>query len=466
MATEFPDTIVALSSGRLPAGIAVIRISGKHTRFAVETIVGELPNPRLARYATFRTPERATIDSGLILFFPGPNSFTGEDCAEFHIHGGKAVAAVLLQTLTAIPGIRHAEAGEFTRRAFLNGKLDLTETEALADVIAAETEAQRRLAVLNAGGAQSKLYSGWRERLIRARAMIEAELDFADESDVPGSLADIVWSDMEKLLGEIRVHIGGFHRAEIIRDGYDVVIVGAPNAGKSSLLNALARRDAAIVSDEPGTTRDLVELSLDLNGVKVRLTDTAGIREGAGKVEAIGIERARRRAQTADLVLLLADACAESAAPLLSGLPDVIHIGAKADLAGAGLVEDRESYALSGPGHGGDSQAIPIGAADRTPLMVSSVTGQGIDELLGLLSERASQAVGGAGDVLPSRLRHTELLRETAAHLELALAADGRGLELRADDLRLAADRLGRISGAVDVEDLLDVIFSQFCIGK
>ena len=217
--------------------------------------------------------------------------------------------------MTAIPGVRHAEAGEFTRRAFLNGKLDLTETEALADLISAETEAQRRLAVLNAEGAQSKLYSGWRRRLIHARAMIEAELDFADESDVPGSVADIVWADMEKLLGEIREHIGSFHRAEIIRDGFDVVIVGAPNAGKSSLLNALARRDAAIVSDEPGTTRDLVELALDLNGIKVRLTDTAGIREGAGKVEAIGIERARQRAEAADLVLLLVDPAAESPGP-------------------------------------------------------------------------------------------------------------------------------------------------------
>ncbi len=442
---DFPDTIVALSSGRLPAGIAVIRISGKHTRFVVETIMGEIPRPRLARYVVFRTPDGATIDSGLILFFPAPHSFTGEDCAEFQIHGGKAVVATLLDTLTAIPGIRHAEAGEFTRRAFLNGKLDLTETEALADLISAETEAQRRLAVLNADGAQSRLYTDWRTRLIHARAMIEAELDFADESDVPGSVADVVWADMQKLLSEIRQHIGSFHRAEIIRDGYDVVIVGAPNAGKSSLLNALARRDAAIVSDEPGTTRDLVELALDLNGIKVRLTDTAGIREDASKVEAIGIERARKRAETADLVLLLVDATAEARGLPVLANPNVIHIGTKADLAA--------------------STPAPAGMA-APALMISSRTGQGMVELLELLSEMARQAAGGAGDVLPSRLRHIELLRETAAHLESALAADGRGLELRADDLRLAASRLGRISGAVDVEDLLDVIFSQFCIGK
>ena len=339
---DFPDTIVALSSGRLPAGIAVIRISGTQTRFVVETIAGNLPEPRTARYAAFRTPDGATIDSGLILFFPAPHSFTGEDCAEFQVHGGKAVVTALLDTLSAIPGVRHAEAGEFTRRAFLNGKLDLTKTEALADLISAETEAQRRLAVLNAEGAQSLLYSGWRQRLIYARAMIEAELDFADELDVPGSVADIVWADMEKLLGEIREHIGSFHRAEIIRDGYDVVIVGAPNAGKSSLLNALARRDAAIVSDEPGTTRDLVELALDLNGIKVRLTDTAGIREGAGKVEAIGIGRARQRAEAADLVLLLIDPAAETPVPVLVN-PNVIHIGTKADLRAASSIKDRDN---------------------------------------------------------------------------------------------------------------------------
>jgi tRNA modification GTPase len=285
--------------------------------------------------------------------------------------------------------------------------------------------------------------------------MIEAELDFADESDVPGSVAGEIWSDMEGLLGEIRTHMRGFHRAEIIRDGFDVVIVGAPNAGKSSLLNALARREAAIVSDEPGTTRDLVELAMDLNGIKVRLTDTAGIRESAGKVESIGIGRARQRAETADLVLLLVDASAGSTEHPAVVNPNVIHIGTKADLAADPTREDRgrESIATSG-------------SSDAVPLMVSSVTGQGIADLLDLLGERAKEAVGGAGDVLPSRLRHVELLRETAAHLEAALQGDDRDIELRADDLRLAADRLGRISGAVDVEDLLDVIFSQFCIGK
>lgn len=448
MSFEFPDTIVALSSGRLPAGIAVVRISGKQTRFAVETISGNLPEARVATYATLRTPFGAKIDSGLILFFPAPRSFTGEDCAEFQIHGGKAVVAALLNTLTAFPGIRHAEAGEFTRRAFLNGKFDLTETEALADLISAETEAQRRLAVLNADGAQSKLYTSWRQRFIHARAMIEAELDFADESDVPGSVSQAVWTDMQKLLLEIREHIAGFHRAEIIRDGFDVVIVGPPNAGKSSLLNALARRDAAIVSDEPGTTRDLVELALDLDGVKVRLTDTAGIRDDAGKVEAIGIERARKRAETADLVLLLTDGLGVGSDIPAVVNPNVIHIRTKSDL--------KDRWTAQGSDDAGAGQF----------LSVSSLTGEGIAALMDILGERAKQAAGDSGDVLPSRLRHVKLLDETAAYLGEALLASHRELELRADDLRLAADRLGRISGAVDVEDLLDVIFSQFCIGK
>lgn len=464
---DFPDTIVALSSGRLPAGVAVVRISGKQTRFALETIVGKVVEPRVATYAILKTPVDAKIDSGLILFFPAPRSFTGEDCAEFQIHGGKAAVAALLNTLTSFPGVRHAEAGEFTRRAFLNGKLDLVETEALADLISAETEAQRRLAVLNADGAQSKLYAAWRHRLIHARAMIEAEIDFADESDVPGSVADLIWADMRKLLAEVREHAAGFHRAEIIRDGFDVVIVGAPNAGKSSLLNALARREAAIVSDEPGTTRDLVELALDLDGIKVRLTDTAGIREGAGKVETIGIERAKQRAEAADLVLLLTDATITDPVRPAVITPDVIHIRTKADLVRSAPVEaGRHDQADTDPAASPQASGTMSSAPDAPRLEVSVVTGQGIPELLEVLGVRAKRAAGEAGDVLPSRLRHVELLSEAATHLEAALDGHAGDLELRAEDLRLAADRLGRISGAVDVEDLLDVIFSQFCIGK
>ncbi|WP_192384256.1 tRNA uridine-5-carboxymethylaminomethyl(34) synthesis GTPase MnmE [Mesorhizobium silamurunense] len=432
------DSIVALSSGRLPAGIAVIRISGPKTRFVVETIAGGTVKDRFTTLRKLKALDGSVIDQGLVLFFPRPGSFTGEDVAEFHVHGSRAVAAKMLETITGFEGVRHAEPGEFTRRAFLNGKLDLVETEALADLVNAETEAQRRFAVRNAEGAQSALYSGWRRRLIHARAMIEAEIDFADEEDVPGSVSDAVWADVAAMIAEIERHIQGFKAAEIIRDGFEVVILGAPNAGKSSLFNALARREAAIVTDEPGTTRDLLEVVLDLNGMRVRIVDTAGLRESAGKVETIGIERARAKAGGADLVLLLEDMIdPQPVGEVPTGVP-LLKIGTKADIEGArkGIYD----------------------------MVISSRDGSGLSGLLDEIARRAAAAIGDAGDVLPSRLRHVELLKESKDFL--IAAASGSRQELRAEELRLATDRLGRIVGAVDVEDMLDVIFSQFCIGK
>lgn len=431
------DSIVALSSGRLPAGIAVIRISGPKTRFVVETIAGPIKD-RFTNLRTIRAADGSAIDHGLVLFFPGPRSFTGEDVAEFQVHGSRAVAAKMLETITGFEGVRHAEPGEFTRRAFLNGRLDLVETEALADLVNAETEAQRRFALRNAEGAQSELYSSWRRRLIHARAMIEAEIDFADEEDVPGSVSEAVWSDVTAMIGEIEHHVEGFKAAEIIRDGFDVVILGAPNAGKSSLFNALARREAAIVTDEPGTTRDLLEVVMDLNGLKVRLVDTAGLRDAVGKVEAIGIERARAKADVADLVLLLEDMANPAPVGEVPAGAPLLRIGTKSDIADIGP-----------------------GAYD---LVISSRDGSGLGRLLDEIGSRAAAAVREAGDVLPSRMRHVELLREAMDFLRAALS--GHRQELRAEELRLAAERLGRIVGAVDVEDLLDVIFSQFCIGK
>ncbi|RWM97647.1 MAG: tRNA uridine-5-carboxymethylaminomethyl(34) synthesis GTPase MnmE [Mesorhizobium sp.] len=437
MATS-KESIVALSSGRLPAGIAVIRISGPKTRFVLETIAGGGIKDRFATLRKLMASDGSVIDHGLVVFFPGPSSFTGEDVGEFHVHGSRAVAAKMLETLTGFAGVRHAQPGEFTRRAFLNGKLDLVETEALADLVNAETEAQRRFAVRNAEGAQSELYSGWRRRLIHARAMIEAEIDFADEEDVPGSVSKAVWTDVAAMADEIERHIQGFKSAEIIRDGFEVVILGAPNAGKSSLFNALAQREAAIVTDEAGTTRDLLEVVLDLHGMRVRVVDTAGLREAAGKVETIGIERARAKAGGADLVLLLEDMVDPQAVGAVpTGVP-LLRIGTKTDLMGA----RRGAYDLA----------------------ISSKEGTGISELLDEIAGRAAAAVGGAGDILPSRLRHVELLKEAKYFLSAALS--GQSLELRAEDLRVATDRLGRIVGAVDVEDMLDVIFSQFCIGK
>ncbi|RWO36297.1 MAG: tRNA uridine-5-carboxymethylaminomethyl(34) synthesis GTPase MnmE [Mesorhizobium sp.] len=436
------NSIVALSSGRLPAGVAVIRISGPQSRFVVETIAGPKVKNRVAAYRQFRAPDGSVLDSGLVVFFAGPNSFTGEDVAEFHVHGGRAVVAKMLEVIAGFDGVRHAEPGEFTRRAFLNGKVDLVETEALADLVNAETEAQRRFAVQNAEGVQSELYLAWRRRLIHARAMIEAEIDFADEDDVPGSVAETVWSDVRAMIGEIERHVQGFQAAEIIRDGFEVVILGAPNAGKSSLFNALVRRDAAIVTEEPGTTRDLLEVVLDLEGMRIRVTDTAGLRDMPGRIEAIGIERARSKAGTADLLLVLED----MAEPVAIGAipPDVpaLRIGTKAD-----LLRDESLVA-------------------RYDAVISTKDGTGLAELLVEIGRRAAAQVGQAGDILPSRLRHVELLNETKRFLLAAAAEDGRGQELRAEELRLAADRLGRIVGAVDVEDMLDVIFAQFCIGK
>lgn len=439
------DSIVALSSGRLPAGVAVIRLSGPQTRFVVETIAGGIVKPRVAVLRRFRAPGRAVLDTGLVVFFPGPASFTGEDVAEFHVHGGRAVVAKMLETIVGFDRVRHAEPGEFTRRAFLNGKVDLVETEALADLVNAETEAQRRFAVQNAEGAQSELYLGWRRRLIHARAMIEAEIDFADEDDVPGSVSETVWFDVKTMIGEIDRHIAGFRAAEIIRDGFEVVILGAPNAGKSSLFNALARRDAAIVTDEPGTTRDLLEVTLDLQGLRVRLTDTAGLRDAPGKVEAIGIEKARAKAHGADLLLLLRDVTDPREIGQLPTVAPTLRVGTKLD-----LLEDRAAS----------------DATEDYDLVISVKNGRGVEELLGEIGRRGAEAAGRVGDVLPSRLRHVELLGAANSHLVRATDGQTVGQELRAEELRLAADRLGRIVGAIDVEDMLDVIFSQFCIGK
>ncbi|MBZ9656987.1 tRNA uridine-5-carboxymethylaminomethyl(34) synthesis GTPase MnmE [Phyllobacterium lublinensis] len=436
----FGETIFALSSGRLPAGVAVIRISGPQTRFVIETISGILPDARSALLRTFRDRQGNPIDRGLVLFFPGPQSFTGEDCGELHLHGGKAVVDAMLTALYSFEHCRLAEAGEFTRRAFGNGKFDLTVAEGLADLIAAETDSQRRLALQITSGVQTQLYASWRTELIRARALIEADLDFADESDVPGSVSDRVWPEIKDLANRIGRHVADGKRGAMIRDGYRVVIVGAPNAGKSSLLNVLAGSDVAIVSDEPGTTRDLIEVRLDLGGLPVLVTDTAGLRQTDGKVEQIGIERALQRAASADLVLALTDL----SNPVEAHLPDVdecaiLRVGTKADL---------------------------VPAAKGHDLVISTRTDDGIAKLLAVLTERSSAAAGSLSDPLPTRRRHMELLLETCREINAAIEGTTVPIEVRAEYLRRASQSLGRITGDVDVEDILDVVFSQFCIGK
>lgn len=439
------DTIFALSSGGLPSGVAVIRISGPLAFEAARGLVaGELPPPRTATLRTIRTRNGLILDRALMLIFPNPASFTGEDCVELHLHGGRAVVKALFKDLGTSEGLRLAEAGEFSRRAFENGKLDLVEAEGLADLISAETEMQRRLAVEQSAGGLSVLYNGWADRLTRARALIEAELDFADEEDVPGSVSERVWDDMQALHMELADHLSGAAAGEIIRDGLKVVIGGPPNAGKSSLMNALAKRDIAIVTDIAGTTRDVLHVDLDIDGFAVRLYDTAGLRETEELVEREGVRRALSTIENADLLLLLEEVGkpTEAAVELEPREGNIWRIGTKLD-----LHEDK----------------LP---AQRYDLCISTMTGAGLIELQQMLGNELKKRMGKGNDTLPGRLRHTDNLRKVHHFLERAITATKSGLDLRAEDLRLAGNALGRITGRVDVENLLDVIFSEFCIGK
>lgn len=434
------DTIYALSSGAPPSGVSVVRISGPATRDVLVSLIGSVPLDRVAAYRTIRTRNNDPIDRGLALFFPAPNSFTGEDVAELQIHGSKAVLAALFQALGEFPDVRMAIEGEFSRRAFENGKLDLVEVEGLADLIGAETEMQRRLAVEHSAGGLSAVYDSWAERLTRARALIEAELDFPDEDDVPGSVSDMVWSDMQKLRSDIAEHLGAASAGEIIRDGFKVVIAGAPNAGKSSLLNALARRDVAIVTEIAGTTRDVLHLDLDIDGYLIKLYDTAGLRETEDRVEMEGVRRARVALRDADLVLLLVDMTSPEIPDDLEPTFPHVTVGTKKDL-------------------------IDI-ASGRYDLQISTTTGDGLPELRRLIGKIVADRFGGLSMAIPSRQRHKDSLAKCLSALDEAISQVDVDLELRTELLRLAADYLGRITGRVDVEQLLGVIFSEFCIGK
>lgn len=440
------DTIFALSSGPPPSGVAVVRVSGPNVRLGLKALIDSVPEPRRASLRSIRATDGQAVDQGLILFFPSPASFTGEDMAEIHVHGGRAVIAGVLRALEAVPDLRAAEAGEFTRRAFLNGRLDLTQAEGVADLIAAETEAQRRQAVRQAGGELARLYEGWRDRLLRARALIEAELDFPEEEDIPGSVAGEAWTEASRLRDEILAHLDDNRRGERLREGAEIVLLGPPNAGKSSLINALARRDVAIVTAEPGTTRDLIEVHLDIAGYPATIVDTAGIRAAAGVVETEGVRRAEARARGADLVLWLNDVTEARIRPAdMVGLP-VISVGTKADLIDS--AEERSSLAAG------------------FDLLLSARTGEGVDALLSRLSGFLSAEFEPGESALITRSRHRTALIACAGSLGTAIGATDAGAELRAEDLRRAADALGRITGHVGVEELLDVIFREFCIGK
>ena len=431
------DTIFALSSGHLPSGVAVIRLSGNDAFRASSVLVGTLPPPRQAGLRYLYGIDGKPIDQGLVLVFPGPASFTGEDCVELQIHGGRAVVAALLEELSRFPNLRHAEPGEFSRRAFENGRLDLVEVEGLADLINAETEMQRRLALEQMAGNVSAIYEAWSERLKFARAMIEAELDFADEEDVPGSVSERIWSDLTALSTEMQTHLDGSRGGEIIRDGLKVVIAGPPNAGKSTLFNALVQREAAIVTHIPGTTRDVLQADIVIGGFAVRLYDTAGIRDTDDPVEKIGLDRARQTFQQADISLVLDDGNFDFDTVAFGGR--IIKVSPKADLIAA--------------------------TESNCDIAISSKTDQGLDELKALIIRDAESMVSH-GLALASRQRQINAIHEAKDAVDEALSSTGFPLDLRAEMLRQANNSLGCITGRVDVEQLLDVIFSQFCIGK
>jgi len=430
------DTIYALSSGLGKGGIAVIRVSGNRVLDVLKA-VAHLENPK-ARYAYFKSLYRGedVLDQALVLYFPAPNSFTGEDVAEFQIHGGRAVIASVIEVLGCQAGCRPAERGEFSRRAVINGKMDLTEAEGLLDLINAETERQRGQALLQMQGNLGRLYDGWRQDLTHHMAYLEAFIDFPEEEIPPEKLAGID-ADIGALIQKIQAHLDDNRAGERLREGFQIALIGAPNVGKSSLINALTQKEVAIVSQTAGTTRDVVEAHLDVDGFPVILADTAGLRESVEEIETEGIKRAVKKAAEADLILFIQDS---QKAPKGDQLPEalknktVLTVWNKADLTGAC----------------GD-------------LSVSAKTSAGISELWAHIKAIIERDFAGAKGLI-TRERYRVALKECVRNLNHALGV--RELELKAEDLRLAARALGRITGRIEAEDLLDVIFRDFCIGK
>ena len=433
------DTIFALASGAGLCAISVIRVSGPASDAALSSLCGSLPAPRRASLRRIHHPRtRELLDQCLVLRFPGPGSFTGEDGFELHIHGGRAVAAGVLGALSLSDGLRLAEPGEFARRAFLNGKLDLTEAEGLADLIEATTSAQRDQALALAGGRLREQAQAWRGAILGLQAQAEAAIDFSDEGDVPADIWEGFSGAVRGLSDQIMGALADGRRGEVLRNGFTVVLAGAPNAGKSSLMNALARRDVAIVSSIPGTTRDLIEVSFDLDGMPVILVDTAGLRDAGDEIEQEGIRRTMARASAADLVLWLTAPDQDDDAGVIVDAP-VLRIETKSDLRS-------------------------IESDPKRRLRLSARTGDGIDALLGLIAERAREAMRPEEPALISRERHRIGLCEACE--ALGRITPGLPVEVAAEELRIAARALAGIIGLVGPEDVLGEIFSRFCIGK
>jgi tRNA modification GTPase len=444
------DTIFALATAAGRAAVAVVRVSGPATLSVVEALTGKPPKPRLAALRKLRH-QGVELDEALVLRFEGPASYTGEDSAEFHVHGGRAVVEALLSALVDL-GPRLAEPGEFTRRAFENGKLDLAQAEGVADLIDAETEAQRKQALGQVGGALSQRYDRWRDLLVQSLAMLEAAVDFPDE-DLPEAVAERARPGLRTLSAELDAALADVSRGRRVRDGFRIALVGAPNAGKSTLLNGLVEREAAIVTDTPGTTRDVIEVPLVLGGYKVLIADTAGIRETADVIEAEGVRRARVWAEDADLRLWVVDGFhVKHTVKLEEAIrPRDWLVLNKADIADASALDEAERK-WTGEG--------------LTVLRLSAHSGEAVDEVRAALAEHVAGALSGAEFPAATRLRHAERLREAQDYLARALSEVGLEVELAAEDVRLAARALEKITGRVDPEDVLGRVFSTFCIGK
>jgi tRNA modification GTPase len=439
------DTIFALSSGAGRAAVAVIRISGAATAPLLGAMAGDLPPPRQLVLRSIMDGSEV-LDRGMVAWFPGPRSFTGEDCAELHLHGSAAILSAVMQRLSAWPGVRPAEAGEFTRRAFLNGKMDLVEVEGLGDLLAARTGAQRRQAILQLSGQASSVFDAWRDRLLLIRADIEAAVDFADEAGVAEAALPGIDTGIRDLLGSIEQTVAAAAASEIIRDGLQVVLAGQPNTGKSSLLNALARRDAAIVSDLPGTTRDAIEVSLDVEGIPVVLTDTAGLRPDTPDVlEAEGIRRSRQHISGADVVVWVwSPDIPGSEVPDSAVIPDLI-VRNKCDLP--------------------QSQSRPL-RNDSSAISTSTRSGEGLSSFLSRLSGMLTDRYGNAESALLVSARQKAVADRLIRCLIDALGHGADRLEMKAEDIRRASEEIARLTGKLDVEEWLGAIFSRFCIGK
>jgi len=442
------DTIYTLSSAAGRAAVAVIRISGPGAGISIHNLTAlPVPVPRQASLRKIKMPgTEQIIDEGLVIFFPGPGSATGEDLVEFQVHGGRAVIQAIFDALATFDGFRPAEPGEFARRGFDNGKIDLTTAEGIADLIDSETQAQRRQAQIQAGGTMAVLYDTWRSELLQAQTLVEAAIDFSDEGDVSEKAYQGA-SDIVRTLSEtITKHLEGARGGEIIRSGFRVVIAGPPNAGKSSLLNTLAKRDVAIVSDEAGTTRDAIEVHLDLDGFLVVMTDTAGIRAASSKIEQEGIRRTLEHARIADLILWMQDGTRKSLENIPAELKGIesMNIINKSDLL----------------------DECSINNISKDTIAISAKTGVGVEELISAIVTTARQSMTTMDQVVPTNARHARHLSQAAKQLGTFLQSGMSDLELRAEDLRMAASELGRLTGRIDVEDILDQIFLRFCVGK